>query len=165
LEGKPLSYLARCIFVAVAAGAFFLGQPGTSAAQENTTSGQQPESHYKCDTQGVQLEGLLTTRTFYGPPGFGETPAKDAREKTLILKLAKPITVDPIDNVKANKGSCWGDFPHLRAVQLFISPQDKAADARKLVGKQVVAVGTLREGDAPSEHTKVIMEVKTVDPK
>jgi len=83
-------------------------------------------------------------------------------KKTLILKLAKPITVDPIENVKANKGSCWGDFPHLRAVQLFISPQEKAADARKLVGKQVVAVGTLREGNAPSEHTKVIMEVRTV---
>ena len=114
---------------------------------------------------GGSARGGLTTRTFYGPPGFGETPAKDAREKTLILKLAKPITVDPIENVKANKGSCWGDFPHLRAVQLFISPQEKAADARKLVGKQVVAVGTLREGDAPSEHTKVIMEVKTVDPK
>ena len=159
-----MSYLARCTFVAVAAGGFFLGQPGTSAAQENTTSGQQLESHYKCDTQGVQLEGLLTTHTFYGPPGFGETPAKDAREKTLILKLAKPITVDPIENVKANKGSCWGRFPHLRAVQLFISPQE-ATDARKLVGKQVVAVGTLREGDAPGEHTKVILEVKTVYPK
>lgn len=110
-----------------------------------------------------RLLGVLTARTFYGPPGFGETPAKDTREKALILKLSKPITVDPIDDVKAR--SCFGDFPHLATVQLFIFPEEKAADARKLVGKEVVATGTLREGDAPSEHTKVIMEVKAVDPK
>ncbi len=108
---------------------------------------------------------MLTARTFYGPPGFGETPSKDAREKVLILKLAKPIAVNPTGGAKANKGSCWGGFPHLSAVQLFIYPEAKLADSRKLVGKEVVAMGTLREGDAPSEHTKVIMEVKTVDPK
>jgi hypothetical protein len=108
---------------------------------------------------------LLTARTFYAPPGFGETPAKDAREKALILKLAKPITVDPIEDVKANKRSCWGDFPHVRAIQLFILPQEKAKDSRKLVGKQVIAVGTLREGDALSKHTKVIMEVTAIEPK
>ena len=159
-----MSYLARCTFFAVAASAFFLGHPGTCVAQQNTISGQQPESHYKCDTQGVQLEGLLTSRTFYGPPGFGETPAKDAREKTFILKLPKPITVDPIENVDAHKGSCFGNFPHVREVQLFV-PQAKATETRKLVGKRVVSVGTLREGDAPGEHTEVIMEVTTVDPK
>lgn len=158
-----MSCLARCVLASVAAGVLLVGHPGTYAAQQ-PTSGEQ-EVHYKCDTTGVQLEGVLTTRTFYGPPGFGETPAKDAREKALILKLPKPITVDPIDDVKAHKGSCWGDFPHLAAVQLFIFPEEKAADARKLVGKEVVATGTLREGDAPSEHTKVIMEVKAVDPK
>ena len=135
-------------------GCLFPGTSGNLCSSTEHYERQQLESHYKCDTPGVQLEGLLTARTFYGPPGFGETPAKDAREKTLILKLVKPITVDPIENVEANKGSWWGDFPHLREVQLFISPQEKATDARKLVGKQVVAVGMLREGDAPSETHK-----------
>jgi hypothetical protein len=149
---------------AVVGGVLLAAQAGICVAQQNAPGGQQ-EPHYKCDTDGVQLEGRLTARTFYGPPGFGETPSKDAREKVLILKLAKPITVDPIADVKANKGSCWGDFPHLAAVQLFIFPEAKLADAQKLVGKVVVVVGTLREGDAPSQHTKVIMEAKTVDPK
>lgn len=111
----------------------------------------------------MQLGGVLTARTFYGPPGFGETPAQGAREKALVLKLPKPITVDPTDDVKAR--SCMGDFPHLAAVQPFIFPEAKVADARKLLGKEVVATGTLREGDAPSQHTKVILEVKTVEPK
>ena len=82
-----------------------------------------------------------------------------------MLKLAKPISVDPLEPVEASKGSCWGDFPHLRAIQLFVFPLDKATEARKLIGKEVVAVGTLREGDAPSQHTQVIMDVKTLDPK
>ena len=159
-----MSCFARCALAAVVGGALLAAQAGICVAQQNTPGGQQ-EPHYKCDTGGVQLEGMLTARTFYGPPGFGETPSKDSREKVLILKLAKPITVDPIADVQANKGSCWGDFPHLAAVQLFIFPKEKAADARKLIGKEVVATGTLREGDAPSEHTKVIMEVKTVGPK
>jgi hypothetical protein len=85
----------------------FVAQAGNCVALQNTSDGKQ-ETHYKCDPNGVQLEGMLTARTFYGPPGFGETPSKDAREKALILKLSKPITVDPIADVKANKGSCWG---------------------------------------------------------
>jgi hypothetical protein len=134
-------------------------------AQERAGKSQQQEPHYNCDTPGVQLEGTLTQRTFYGPPGFGETPAKDAREKVLILKLAKPITVDPVENVKANQGSCWAAFPHLKEIQLFVFPAEKVSQARKLVGKTAVATGTLHEGDAPSEHTKVVMDVKTIDSK
>ena len=42
------------------------------------------------------LEGMLTQRTFYGPPGFGETPAKDAREKVYLLKLGRLVTMTPI---------------------------------------------------------------------
>jgi hypothetical protein len=153
-----LNSSAKCMLAAVVGCALFLGCSGTCAAQQRSQ-----EEHFKCDTAGVQLQGVLTARTFYGPPGFGETPAQDAREKALILKLPKPITVDPIEDVKAQ--SCWGNFPHLAAVQLFIFPEAKLADARKLVGKEVVATGTLREGDAPSEHTKVILEVKAVEPK
>ena len=158
-----MSCFARCALAAAVGGVLLVAPLGICVAQQNAPGGLE-EPHYKCDTEGVQLEGMLTVRTFYGPPGFGETPSKDAREKVLILRLAKPIRVVPVADVKANKGSCWGDFPHLAAIQLFI-PEAKPADAQNLIGKQVVAVGMLREGDAPSEHTKIIMEVKTVDRK
>jgi hypothetical protein len=160
-----LNCLVNCLLATIVAGALFLGHESSCPAQGKTAASELQEPHYKCDTPGVQLEGLLTQRTFYGPPGFGETPAKDARERVLILKLAKPITVDPIENVKANHGSCWATFPHLKQIQLFIFPPDKALRARKLVGKTVVAIGALHEGDAPSEHTRVVMDVKTIDSK
>lgn len=137
----------------------FMGHP------ENRARAQQAgvrEAIYKCDTPGIQLEGTLTQRTFYGPPGFGETPAKDAREKVYLLKLERPVTMTPIDDPKAK--TCWAAFPHVREVQLFIPPENKI-DASRFLGKTVVATGTIRESDAPSEHTKVTMDVKTLQAK
>jgi hypothetical protein len=133
---------------------------------ENRVRAQQragaKEAIYKCDTPGIQLEGMLTQRTFYGPPGFGETPAKDAREKVYLLKLGRPVTMNPIDDPKAK--TCWDAFHHVREVQLFI-PYESKMDASKLLGKAVLAAGTIRESDAPSEHTKVTMDVKTLQAK
>lgn len=143
-------------------GALFLTAPMSYAGTQRAEPGRRGKAHLRCDTPGVQLSGTLTTRTFFGPPGFGETPTKDARERVLILRLPVPITVDPADKLDPRKGSCWGAVPHLAAVQLFIFPEKKLASARKLIGKEVIASGTLREGDAPSEHTKIIMEVRTL---
>jgi hypothetical protein len=132
---------------------------------ENCARAQQAgvkEAIYKCDTPGIELEGMLTQRTFYGPPGFGETPAKDAREKVYLLKLERPVTMTPIDDPKAK--TCWDAFPHVREVQLFIAPGSKM-DTSRLLGKAVLATGIIRESDAPSEHTKVTMDVKTLQAK
>lgn len=42
-------------------------------------------------TQTVTLKGRAETRTFYGPPGYGETPATDSRETVWVLFLKKPL--------------------------------------------------------------------------
>jgi hypothetical protein len=137
-----------------------MGHPESRVLAQQQTGAK--EAIYKCDTPGIQLEGMLTQRTFYGPPGFGETPAKDAREKVYLLKLGRAVTMNPIDDPKAK--TCWAAFPHVREVQLFI-PAESKMDASKLLGKAVLATGTIRESDAPSEHTKVTMDVKTLQAK
>ena len=146
--------------------ALVLGAVGCMGHPENHALAQQQagakEAIYKCDTPGIQLEGVLTQRTFYGPPGFGETPAKDAREKVYLLKLGRPVTMTPIDDPKAK--TCYDAFPHVREVQLFIPPESKI-NASGLLGKALVATGTIRESDAPSEHTKVTMDVTTLQAK
>jgi hypothetical protein len=68
----------------------------------------------------------------------------------------------PIDDPKAK--TCWDAFPHVREVQLFIPPESKI-NASGLLGKVVLTSGTIRESDAPSEHTKVTMDVKTLQAK
>lgn len=50
-------------------------------------------------------------------------------------------------------------------MQLFVFPADKAGEVRRLTGKMVEAEGKLHEGDALSEHTKVVMDVSTVSQK
>lgn len=148
------------VLALVVGAVVFMGHPESRALAQQQAGAK--EAIYKCDTPGIQLEGLLTQRTFYGRPGFGETPAKDAREKVYLLKLRRPVTMTPIDDPKAK--TCWDAFPHVREVQLFIPPESKI-DASGFLGKTVLATGTIRESDAPSEHTKVTMDVKTLQGK
>ena len=70
---------SAAVLALVAGAVAFMSHPENRAFAQQPAGGK--EAIYKCDTPGIQLEGTLTRRTFYGPPGFGETPAKDAREK------------------------------------------------------------------------------------
>ena len=151
---------SSAVLALVVGAVVFMGHPENRACAQQQAGVK--EAIYKCDTPGIQLEGVLTQRTFYGPPGYGETPTKDAREKVYLLKLGRPVTMTPIDDPKAK--TCWDAFPHVREVQLFIAPESKM-NASGLLGKTVVATGTIRESDAPSEHTKVTMDVKTLQGK
>ncbi len=151
---------SAAVLALVVGAVVFMGHPEYRVRAQQQAGAK--EATYKCDTPGIQLEGMLTQRMFYGPPGFGETPAKDAREKVYLLKLERPVTMNPIDYPKAK--TCWDAFPHVREVQLFIASENKM-NAGRLVGKAVLANGTIRESDAPSEHTKVTMDVKSLQGK
>ncbi len=148
----------RAAMTGIALLAGYLG--ACAAQQERVTHGEQ-ELSYKCDTAGVQLEGVLIERMSYGPPGFGETPAKDLKDKVLVLRLARPITVEPLQDAEAKNSTSLNTIQHVSQVQLFF-PGTQAAEARKLLGKKVVAVGTLNEAVAPRQYTDVTMDVKTV---
>lgn len=154
---------ARCALALVVGAVVFMGHP------ENRARAQQAgvkEAIYKCDTPGIQLEGTLIGRMFYGPPGFGETPAKDVRDKVLVLKLVKPITVRPIEDAEAKNSPNLSTVKHVRQIQLFfLSSRTSMTDARKLLGKTVVVVGKLDEATAPGQYTDVTMDVKTLQAK
>lgn len=159
-----MSCLARCALAAVVGGVLLLGHPGTCVAQQKAATGSVPEASYKYDTPGVQLEGTLIERKVYGPPGYGETPAKDERDTILILKLSHPITVGPTANAEASGSASLDIEKHVHEVQLFVD-RSRTAEARKLLGKVVVAGGTLNEAAAPSQYTKVWLDTKTLTPK
>jgi hypothetical protein len=135
------------------------------ATEPQSSNTSTSERTFRFDTPKVKLEGTLSERVFYGPPGFGETPDKDARERVLILTLRQPITVVPAENAKPKVTSSLSTLSNVRAVQLFIFPPAKREQARKLIGKTVVAIGTLNEATAPSEHLKVTMDVEALNPE
>jgi hypothetical protein len=110
----------------------------------------------------VQLQGTLVRRHVYGPPGFGESPAKDERNTILALKLSQPITVQPTSQV-VEKGNPNADtFKDVREVQLLI-PRNAEHGVDKLVGKIVLASGVLNEHVVPADYTGVWMDVKTIN--
>lgn len=140
--------------------AFVLIQSVSGAAAPQSASNPSQEPVYKYDTHGIKLEGRLIERTFFGPPGFGETPALDARETVLVLALPRPITVQPTQHAQPEDIA-----KHVREVQLLILPRQRKDSVRKLLGKSVVMTGTLNEATAPSEHLKVSMTVETFTEK
>jgi len=143
-----------------------LAHPGNRVRAQQQMGMGAEEAIYKCDTPGIHLEGMLTERMFYGPPGFGETPAKDLHDKVLVLKLAKPITVVPIEGAEPKNSTNLSTFKHVQQIQLFFDGSRSAeTDGRKLLGKSVVAVGNLDEATAPRQYTDVTMDVKTLQAK
>jgi len=158
-----LSCFARCALTAVLVGVVIMGNSEFSVAQQKAATGSELKTSYKYDTPGVQLKGTLAERKVYGPPGYGETPAKDARETILILKLSHGIAVEPTTNAKANGSANLDPAKNVREVQLFVS-RSQTAGARKLVGRIVTATGTLNESITASQYTKVWLDVKTLDP-
>lgn len=161
---KRNSVLRRPIIWAAATMLSLVGLSGVSVAQQKAPSAITSEPTYTYDTDGVKLEGTLVVRTFYGPPGFGETPAKDARDKVFVLKLTRPISVQPQPGANAKNTSDLGTHTNIREVQLFVEPT-QSDEARTLVGKTVVAVGRLHEAAAPGEHTTVTAAIKTLTAK
>ena len=99
-----------------------------------TLAGAAQQSIYRYDTAGLSLHGTLIERKVYGPPGYGETPAHDAHETILILKLPQPVSVEPAANAEANGSPNLDPAKNVREVQLFMRPP-QAVEARKLLGR------------------------------
>ncbi len=135
---------------------------GSCLAQEKPKNEVFPV--YAYDTAGITLKGRLVERQVYGPPGYGETPTEDSRDFILILKLGRKISVKPSPTASATGSASLDSVENVREVQLFVSRIQKA-EVHKLIGKDVIAVGTLNEAITASQYTKVWLDVKTIKPK
>jgi hypothetical protein len=152
--------LAARIFLAASLAAL----PNLCVGQDKPASPVQSEARYHYDTAGVQLDGTVTERKVYGPPGYGETPAWDERSTILVLKLPRGIAVEPVPDAIEKRSTSLDSASNVREVQLFISSSGPK-DARNLVGKRVAATGTLNEAITASQYTKVWMYVQALTAK
>jgi hypothetical protein len=155
---------SRRILVGVTLLVLFMGCRTDCFAQQKAAVKTIHKLIYRYDTPGIHLEGRLVSRKVYGPPGYGETPAEDARNTILILKLSHAITVKPLPDAKAKNSSSLGTAANIHEVQLFVYRID-TAEVHKSIGKIVVVVGTLHEAVAPSQYTKVSLDLDTLSLK
>jgi len=120
----------------------------------SSTESQRRQLHY--EPEGVTLTGRVVTRTFYGPPNYGENPKTDSKESQYILLLDSPIDViatgnDPIDQTER------------RITRLTLVVFDfKKNPVEPLIGKRVRVEGTLFHAHTGHHHTKVLIIVSSI---
>lgn len=104
----------------------------------------------KFGEQIVSVEGRIETRTFYGPPGYGETLESDARETVPVLFLNAALA----DSVPALAPSRFGDEVTL---QLTGNKTPGAASCLQVSG-------TLHPRLTGHHHTALLLEVTAITP-
>jgi hypothetical protein len=100
----------------------------------------------------VELRGRLVETERYGPPNYGEDPATDAKIRVLVVQLQEPITVRGDTGNTANLETMTG----VREIQLLLRPR-VVEEYRQLVGRGVLARGTLSRAVTGEHYTAVVM--------
>ena len=111
-----------------------------------------PSMDQKCVTyepDEVVLKGTIQRHTFPGPPNYESIAKGDRPERYWLLHLAQPICV--------SASSQWEKETGVSEVQLIITKYDKT-----LVGRKVVATGTLFRAHTGHHHTKVVLTVSSI---
>ena len=110
-----------------------------------------PCLRYGPDT--VAVTGRLERRTFFGPPGYGEDPRRDARETGYYLALAAPVCTVAGADAEFDDAKTG-----VRRVQLLLD----AAGYRRLrpsLGRVVTLRGTLFGEHTGHHHAPLILDV------
>ena len=110
--------------------------------------------YYEPDTCAIY--GLLNRELFYGPPGYGENPKKDAKEYCYILTLKNPVDVKPRESSDKDF-----DKPQskINRIQIY-SPDKNVTDFLEgRIGDNVMVRGRLFGASTGHHHTPVVMEV------
>jgi hypothetical protein len=111
-------------------------------------------AHYEPEV--VHLSGHLSIDKEYGPPNYGETPAKDEKLHVAILHLTHPLDVcgDTRDATTSES------FKGLQVVQLNFS--NLHTDPKRYVDQNISVKGTLYRGISGYHYTDVLMTVDSV---
>jgi hypothetical protein len=107
----------------------------------------------------VSLHGTLIRKTLAGPPNYADIRHGDRAETFLFLNLDRPICVDedksePDLNPKQT---------NIRRVQLVLFGTGAYDKYKALVGKRVVAAGTLFGWHTGHHHTPVLLTVNNIE--
>lgn len=105
-----------------------------------------------CEKYGLPnttLVGTVTAETFYGPPGYGESPGTDSKERQAILHLAHPLCTIGSDEDPAERDQ----------VRVTLVPIDNLS-LREFVGKMVTVRGSLFHAITGHHHTEVLIAIR-----
>ncbi|MFT3987541.1 hypothetical protein [Aestuariivirga sp.] len=108
--------------------------------------------------QGAEINfcGTILDEMFWGPPGFGETPAVDIKWRAWMLALDKPLKVQ---FTNAYKKTVAGEF-----VKIQVRPDDLLdRKAAQLLHHRVHIIGKLWSASVASDETPVTLWPRQID--
>jgi hypothetical protein len=107
-------------------------------------------------TPAVTIRGTLFSRIYFGPPGYGETPAQDAREHAFLLLLDAPICVsERLDDVSEAHHNVI--VVQLAAIHIDVELLKKA------MGLRVSARGEFFEALTGHHRTPVLLDARGIE--
>ncbi|HSB27579.1 MAG TPA: DUF4431 domain-containing protein, partial [Pyrinomonadaceae bacterium] len=104
----------------------------------------------------VTLTGVLVSKTYYGPPNYGENPKTDTKESQYILILDSPVDV-----VGDQKDVMYKPERGVKRVTLVVH-DFKAHPVKSLLGRRVEVNGTLFHAHTGHHHTSVLIDVTSI---
>jgi hypothetical protein len=119
------------------------------------STAQAGEGCFKYEPQQVvTLEGKVITRTFFGQPGYGETPEIDTREKqAILLSSSKICTV----------AGGYNDQPaETNQSEITLVPM-AIKSLIPYIGKQVTVKGGLFHAVTGHHHTPLLISVQAIE--
>lgn len=108
----------------------------------------------------VALHGKVVRKTFAGPPNYSNISNGDEAEVYWLLELDTAICVDE-DKAQPDLNPRQ---KNVKAVQLVFLNGDAYKEYQSLVGKRVVATGSLFGAHTAHHHTDVLLTVKNLEP-
>src|SRR5205814_765460 len=104
----------------------------------------------------VILTGVVTNRLTWGPPGFGENPAKDTRWTAWFLKLDSPVSVFLLNEHDLPAGETKEREVQIRGVL------ERNGGYRQFLNRHVAVQGRFWRGGAPSDIDRVTVDMTEV---
>jgi hypothetical protein len=105
---------------------------------------------FDCEKSNTEVVGVLNKVEFFGPPGYGRTPAKDQILAGHVVKLQKEIEI-----------SCSGDKTIVAKDILLEIPADLSYE--HLTGATIIVRGQLTASSGNSEKLPITMKVLRMD--
>ncbi len=97
----------------------------------------------------VSLKGKVVLHTFFGPPGYGENPKSDSREKQALLLLDEPICVDATRDEAAATNQR----------EITLVPLGNFGMS-SFTGRRVTVAGSLFHAHTGHHHTQVLIQLE-----
>jgi hypothetical protein len=129
-----------------------------SASSEPQVTSQNSSACLSYEPSVVELRGTIIRKTFPGPPDYGSLRGGDRPEVYWLVVLSRPVCVDQ-DKTDPDLNPAQKD---VRSIQLVFNDAAIYKTQKDLVGKSVVAKGTLFGAHTGHHHTPVLLTVSSL---